>query len=71
MFRKLLVFGEMPVSLIFSKLLGLITCKGSGLSQSATQMWPQGLCSLRSGCGTCEEGSVEDKEGVPVLGVIN
>ena len=30
---------------------------------------PQGSCSLRSGCGTCEEDSVEDKEGVHVLGV--
>ena len=29
-------------------------CEGSGLSQSATQMW--GLCSLRGGCRTCEEG---------------
>ena len=31
---------------------------------------PQGLCSLRGGCWKREEESVEDKEGVPVVGVI-
>ena len=31
---------------------------------------PQGLCSLTVGCKTCEEDSVEDKEGVHVLGVV-
>ena len=27
--------------------------------------------SLRDGCRTCEEDSVEDKEGVRVLGAVN
>ena len=31
----------MPLILIISKLPGLITCKGSGRSQSATQLWPK------------------------------
>ena len=31
---------------------------------------PQGLCSPRGGCRTCEEDSVEDKDGVHVLGVV-
>ena len=39
-FSELLVFGEMSVILVFSKLLGLITCEGPGFSQSATQTWP-------------------------------
>ena len=30
----------------------------------------QGVGSLRSGCRTCEKNSVEDKEGVQVLGVV-
>ena len=38
---------------------------------AVTRDWDkQGLCSLKGGCRTCEENSVEDKEGVPVLGVI-
>ena len=31
---------------------------------------PQGSCSLRGGCRTCEGDSVEDKEGVHVLGAV-
>ena len=71
--RTLLVFGEVHVILVFSKLLGLTTCEGSVLWQSATQMCrgpPQDLCSLRGGCRTCEQDSVEDKKGVNVLGVV-
>ena len=30
----------LPAILVFSKLLGLVTCEESGLSLSATQMWP-------------------------------
>ena len=37
---ELTVSGEALVIPVFSKLLGLITCEGSGLSQSATQLWP-------------------------------
>ena len=40
MFSELPVFGEVLVILVFSKPFGLITCKGSGLSNSATQQWP-------------------------------
>ena len=71
--RTLLVFGEVHVILVLSKLLGLTTCEGSGLCQSATQMCrgpPQDLCSLRGGCRTREQDSVEDKKGVKVLGVV-
>ena len=31
---------------------------------------PQPVCLLRGGCETCEEDSVEDKEGVHVLGEV-
>ena len=71
--RTLLVSGEVHVILVFSKLLGLTTCEGSGLCQSATQMCrgpPQDFCSLRGGCRTREQDSVEDKKGVKVLGVV-
>ena len=54
--RKILVFndltvsGEVHVVPVFSKLLGLITCKVWLFRQSATQLWPSifaGLfCSL-------------------------
>ena len=47
MIRELTVSGEVLVIPVFSKLLGLVTCEGSGLSQSATQLWPSifaGLC---------------------------
>ena len=72
MFSKLLVFGEMPVILVFSKLLGLVTCEGLGLSQSATQMRrsPRGVCSLKGGCRTCEEDSAQDNDGMHVLGAV-
>ena len=53
---ELTVSGEVLVILVFSKLLGLITCKGSGLSQSATQLWPQ----ISAGF-VLAEGRVQDK----------
>ena len=73
MFSKLLVFGEMPVILGFSKLHGLLTCEGRGLSQSATWLhigFAQGSGSLRSGCKASEEDTVEDKERMHVLGAV-
>ena len=67
MFSELTVSGEVLVILVSSKLLGLITCKRSGLSQSATQLWP----SIFAGF-VLAEGLVQEKRGrsVPMLGVI-
>ena len=67
----LLLLWYLLIVLLFEQRLE--PCQGSGLSQSATQRCrrsPQGSCSLRVGCRTCEEDSVKDKEGVLVLGVI-
>ena len=38
--RDLTVCGEVPVIPVFNNLVGLTTCERSGLSQSATQLWP-------------------------------
>ena len=65
-FSELLVFGEVPVILVFSKLLGLITCGGSGLPKrhsAVAKDLRRVLCSLK------ERFRIRE-EGMPVLGVI-
>ena len=70
MFSKLLVFGEMPVILAFSKLLGLITCEGWGAQPKRHSVYIVDLrriyACMRGGCKTGEE----DKDGVQVLGEV-